>query len=257
MISLIFKLEFSQICYFSKIIITFGKYEEISLNIPFIDIHTHHPVNSEEILSVPSMFLQDIDLHHELNGPFSSAIHPWHAAKFAPIKVIGMLEGLIRQPGLFAIGETGLDKACSTEFKSQKVIFEIHLAFAEEFRKPLIIHAVRSWNDLIGYIRHASVPFILHGYSEGIELTKRLIDLGCYFSLGKSVLRLMPRFRETIQIIPLSSLFFETDDSHVIIGDIYKEAEKILGISLDDLKIQINKNFYKLSPIQILNPGEK
>jgi TatD DNase family protein len=227
------------------------------LNIPFIDIHTHHPMNSEEILSVPSLFLQDIYLHNELNGPFSAAIHPWHAAKFAPEQVIGMLEDLIKQPRLFAIGETGLDKSCPTDIKRQKEIFEIHLAFAEEYHKPLIIHSVRSWNDLIGFIRHASVPFILHGYSEGIELTKRLIDLGCYFSLGKSVLQLMPRFRETIQFIPLSSLFFETDDSHLTIADIYKEAGKIMGISLDDLKIQINKNYNTLSPIQILNPKRK
>jgi TatD DNase family protein len=77
-------------------------------------------------------------------------------------------------------------------------------------------------------------------------LTKQLIDLGCYFSVGKSVLRITSRFREAIQIIPSTSLFLETDDSNVNISEIYQEVSKIVDISLDDLKIQINRNFKTL-----------
>jgi TatD DNase family protein len=91
-----------------------------------------------------------------------------------------------------------------------------------------------------------NVPVILHGYSEGVELTKQLIDLGCCFSVGKSVLRITSRFREAIQIIPSTSLFLETDDSNVNISEIYQEVSKIVDISLEELKIQINMNFRKL-----------
>lgn len=216
------------------------------MNIPFIDIHTHHPVHSEEILSVPSLFLQNIDFQANNNTFFSAAIHPWHAAEFNPCQVSDMLENLIKMPGLIAIGETGLDKTCTADYQLQKLIFEIHLGFAEKHHKPLIIHAVKSWNEMIVYLKRAQGPFILHGYSEGIELTKQLSGLGAYFSLGKSVLRITPRFREAIQFIPPASLFLETDDSHAEISEIYLETSKILGISLEELKIQINMNFKSL-----------
>lgn len=220
------------------------------MSTPFIDIHTHHPLNSEEILSVPSLFLQDIDFKKVINNPFSAAIHPWHAAEFLPGQVRTMLEALIKQPGLIAIGETGLDRICTADFQQQKLLFELHLEFAENQHKPLVIHAVKSWNDLIPYLKKAKVPYILHGYSGGTELTKQLIDLGCYFSVGKLVLQMTPRFREAFQLIPLTSLFLETDDSPSDIREIYQKASEILNIPLDSFKIQLNQNFKDLFNLQ-------
>ena len=220
------------------------------MSTPFIDIHTHHPLNSEEILSVPSLFLQDIDFKKVINNPFSAAIHPWHAAEFLPGQVRTMLEALIKQPGLIAIGETGLDRICTADFQQQKLLFELHLEFAENQHKPLVIHAVKSWNDLIPYLKKAKVPYILHGYSGGTELTKQLIDLGCYFSVGKLVLQMTPRFREAFQLIPLTSLFLEADDSPSDIREIYQKASEILNIPLDSFKIQLNQNFKDLFNLQ-------
>jgi len=216
------------------------------VNIPFIDIHTHNPVNSEEVISIPSLFLQDVDFKNDIKTSFSAAIHPWHATQFTPEEVRPMIENLMKQTGLIAIGETGLDRVCTANFQMQKLIFELHIEFAENYHKPLIIHAVKSWNELIGYIRHAKVPIVLHGYSAGTELTKQLIDLGCYFSIGKSAFRMTPRFYEAIQLIPLTSLFLETDDSHLDITKIYFQVSKTLNLPLEELKIQINKNFKSL-----------
>jgi TatD DNase family protein len=154
-----------------------------------------------------------------------------------------MLENLVKHPGLIALGETGLDKQFRTGYHSQIALFELHLEFAEKYNKPLIIHAVKAWNDLLIYAKRSKVPFIFHGYSEGIEMTKKLIGLGCYFSLGRSILRISPRVLEAIKIIPLSSLFIETDDSPVTITEMYQEVSKIADISVDDLKIQIDRNF--------------
>ncbi len=213
------------------------------MNIPFIDIHTHRPVNSEEIQSVPSLFLQDVDSTHPEYPRFSAAIHPWHASQFTPDKVGEMLENIATAPGIIAIGETGLDKACSTDYQLQKLIFGLHLDFAVNHHKPLIIHAVRSWNDLIISLRHTKIPVIIHGYSGGKELTKQLIDLGFYLSVGESVLRTTPRFRESLQLIPLTSLFLETDESGEDIRKIYHEISQLRGLSPEEFKIQIFKNF--------------
>ena len=161
-----------------------------------------------------------------------------------------MLDALIEQPGLIAIGETGLDRVCTANFQQQKLLFELHLEIAENHSKPLIIHAVKSWNDLILYLKKAKVPFILHGYTGGMELTKQLIDLGCYFSVGKLVLQMTPRFLEAFQLIPLTSLFLETDESSSDIREIYQKASEILNIPLDQFKIQLIQNFKKLFNLQ-------
>jgi TatD DNase family protein len=216
------------------------------LKVPYIDIHTHHSLNSEEILGVQSLFLQDLDFQSIINTPFSAAIHPWHASKYESKQVGLLLEKLINQPNLIAIGETGLDKICPANYMLQKEVFELHLAFAEKLDKPMIIHAVKSWNDLTGYLKSVKVPCILHGYSEGVVLTKQLINMGCYFSLGKSILQASPRIKEAIEIIPVASLFLETDDSHESIKEIYREVSQIVNLSLESLKNQVYSNFRAL-----------
>lgn len=216
------------------------------MKIPFIDIHTHHLVNSAEIISVQSLFLQDIAFTSELEYPFSAAIHPWHSAKFEKGEVTVMLENLIPQKNLIAIGETGLDKASTTDYKIQKWLFEMHLDFAEVHHKPLIIHAVRSWNELLPILKKGSVPCILHGYSEGAQLTRQLIDFGCYFSVGMSILKPSTRFKDALKLIPPASLFLETDESPVPIEEIYHQMAKTLNMPLEVLKIQIYENFNTL-----------
>ena len=216
---------------------------EFKLEIPYIDIHTHHPVDSEEIIAIQSLFLQDIDLANEIDNPFSTAIHPWHADKFDSPDIEVMLNKLYTQKNLIAIGETGLDKICAVDYELQNKVFALQINYAETYQKPLIIHAVKSWNQLIPIFKHIKVPVILHGYSEGLPLTRELIDLGCYFSLGKSILNPSPRFLEAIQVIPVSNLFMETDESLVTIEEIYQKMADSLNLSLELLKIHIHNNF--------------
>ena len=218
------------------------------MNIPFIDIHTHHPVFCDEIISVQSLFLQHIDLKNEIHGPFTAAIHPWHAEGSTLGQVNEMLSNLISQTGLIAIGETGLDKVCKADFGQQKLIFDLHLHFADNLHIPMVIHCVKAWNELIVYLKVAKVPIILHGYSSGKVLTKQLMDLGCYFSVGKQAINPAQGFRESMQIIPPASLFIETDDSGANIQEIYLGVSKIIEIPVQELKIQINKNFKNLFP---------
>ena len=216
------------------------------MKIPLIDIHTHHPLDSDEIIPVESLFLQDINFQIPIKGFFSAAIHPWHAGLYSAQQVGDMLNHLTEQPGWIAIGETGLDKRCRADYLQQKILFELQLDFAIKHHKPVIIHAVKSWNDLIPYFKGANVPIVLHGYSGGPELTRQLIQLGCYFSIGNSLFNPSAQVRGSIRQIPFNLLFLETDDSQADIGSIYQEASKLLDCFTEELKIQINMNFIHL-----------
>jgi TatD DNase family protein len=213
------------------------------MQIPFVDIHTHHPVTDADIVSIPSLFLQEIDINHPLPFPFTTAIHPWHAQKYDLDEIKIMLKGLDNQNGMIAIGETGLDKKCPIDFNLQKLVFELHIDYAERNHKPLIIHCVNAWNEMITYSKHSKVPLILHGYNADIELTKQLIRHGFYFSVGKAILKENGKLQESIQLIPPTSMFFETDDEKLDIRDIYDVAAKILDYPLKDLKQQILTNY--------------
>ena len=218
------------------------------MKIPFIDIHTHNGQNSEETFAVQSLFLQDIGKTGVVNFPFSAAIHPWHVDKYNLVEINQMLEKIIADKNLLAIGETGLDKGCTSHYERQKEVLNLHIQFAQTYHKPLIIHAVKSWNELVPIIAQIRVPIILHGYSQGLNLTRQLIDLGCYFSPGKLALNPSASFVEALTIIPLKSLLFETDDSMIPIEKIYDQVAGFLNVSVELLKNQVCENYFTIFP---------
>jgi TatD DNase family protein len=223
-------------------------YETIKMDFPYIDIHTHHRKELPGITSVQSYFLQDVN--PSITTPFTAGIHPWHVTRFSIDEVVAMLENLIGHKELIGIGEIGLDRACSSDYLLQKRIFELHLSFAEKYNLPIVIHAVKSWSEIIAYLKRVTVPFILHGYSANMAITRQLIQIRAIFSLGASILKPNPGFHQVIKAIPLSSLFLETDESPLQIEIIYMELSKILGIPIDQLKYQIYDNYIHLFPIK-------
>ena len=218
------------------------------MSIPYIDIHTHHPFPSEDILFVQSFFLQEVDSLK--NFPFTAGIHPWHAESFSPDKVLEMLGKLLIQTNLVAIGETGLDKKSKAEFKNQIEIFEIHLEYAQMHQLPLIIHNVGSWNEIMNYNKNSEIPFILHGYQGNLELTRQLLNGNFYFSFGKSLIK-NELLQKVIKQIPANLLFFETDDLYLDIHEIYGFAAPLLNYSPEGLGERVFSNFNNVFKIDI------
>jgi len=215
------------------------------MGIPFIDIHTHQTVFSEEIIPIQSYFLQDVKFQH-LSSPFTAGIHPWHAEYFQVGQINNMLNDLKDQKQCIAVGESGFDKKSEIDFNKQKEAFEIQLTFAEDHNMPMIIHNVGAWNEIIDYKKCSDIPFILHHYRGNHEITKQLLRLDCYFSFGNYLLQGNSSTKEILRKIPIERLFFETDDSQTDLKSIYKSAAEILIIPVDDLKEQIFSNFNQL-----------
>lgn len=214
-------------------------------NFTYFDTHTHKKYRDTDVIFIRNAF------HHlkysqlsKLNYFFSVGIHPWDTHKNYQ-NSINHLTKLAAHPNCRAIGECGLDYFIKTDRELQKKVFQIQIAIAEEFNKPLIIHCVRAYQDLIPLIKNKSIPIVLHQYQGSIEVTKSILSDHIYFSFGKQLFR--ENFNEEVlEIIPKTHLLFETDIMPIHIEEVYLKASSILDVELDDLKDQINNNSQKV-----------
>lgn len=211
----------------------------------FVDIHTHKikPGASVQILNVFAQYL-DEKIPDQL---FSAGIHPWHLETVNIETCLEALDKACRLKNLAAVGECGLDKLTKTTFARQKNIFERQVFLAEKYNKPLIIHSVKTSNEvlLLKKERRSSIPWILHGFHGNQETTKQLLRHDFYFSVGESLLR-NSKLQQVLRQIPVDRLFFESDEREIPIEKIYLFAAKIFETDIDQLIEAIAANFKKL-----------
>jgi TatD DNase family protein len=149
---------------------------------------------------------------------------------------------------VIAIGECGLDKCIQTDLSLQIEVFSRQIDLAERLSKPVIVHCVRAFNELLQLHKQLSpnLPWIVHGYVGKVPLAKQLASHGLYVSFGKALLDQHSQAGPTLQAIPLEKVFLETDDSAYEISEIYAAAAKILGLDLTTLQRQLVANFQRV-----------
>ncbi len=208
----------------------------------FVNIHTHSP-NSENI-EIINQFVQD-ELRPQSSNLYSAGLHPWHIDDFEIDVEIEKLKKLAKEPQIVAIGECGIDRSIDISIEKQEYIFLKQIEIAEAVNKPLIIHSVKSYSDLIRIKKtsKSGIPWVLHGYSGNKQTTEQLLSHDFYFSFGAIILKNQAKLIESLKIIPLNKLFFETDESSGQIETIYTFAAKTLQLPLEELKAKIFKNF--------------
>ena len=143
---------------------------------------------------------------------------------------------------VLAIGECGLDRLCETPYKLQQDILKQQIIWANEIAKPLIIHCVRTHDDILQTLKENKniMPVIFHGFNKNKFIAQKIIASGYYISFGKDVNK--NELETVIASVPLDKIFLETDDSDLPIEFIYKEFSSIRNIPLSQLILQIQKN---------------
>ena len=208
--------------------------------IPYIDIHTHHVPSGGGVFVLNNRFAVDMPYH--TTSLFSIGIHPWDA-ELADLTVPAALEEYLKHPLCFAVGECGLDKLRGPGLDLQGTVFRQQLKLAEEYKKPVIIHCVKAFDELIElaepYMK--SVPMIIHGFHKSAELAAQLVAKGFYLSLNPALLK-----RDSFDkaSVPMERLFLETDmEQAVSIESVYEAAASKYNVDTDVLKERINLNF--------------
>ncbi len=210
----------------------------------YIDFHTHKLSAPDGVITVYNHLL-----HEETSIPghfYSAGLHPWYADKLSAAELSRVLDMHGTNSNLIALGETGLDKVCKIPIQLQQDIFELQLNKAVILSKPVIIHCVKAWEEMIEITNHYQVPMILHGYNGSDQLTGNLVKRGFFFSIGSMILNPDSKISHAIHHIPLSSIFCETDESDESIQSVYNAVSGYLKMKEPDFRRTAFENFVRL-----------
>jgi TatD DNase family protein len=211
----------------------------------YIDIHTHNYYQDPGSTLVLNVFPYEQD-KFELPAFFSVGLHPWHVQENDwEIQVEKVKNSVLNNHKVLAIGEAGLDKSVANPFDLQQLAFTAQLAIAESLKKPLIIHCVRSYGELLAFRKKSdqSVPWIFHWFNADEQIARELIRKNCYLSFGHMLFNDHSKAFGVFKIVTLDHVFFETDDAGYTISEVYAKAAEIRNIAVADLKTQIINNF--------------
>lgn len=210
-----------------------------------IDIHTHQ-VKNEVSIRILNIFAQDLPFLND-KSYYSAGLHPWHIGLVNPEECLESIELTISKENMLAIGECGLDRSVSIDFAMQEFYFRKQIEIAQTHSKPLIIHCVRAFPELIKIKKEtkSDIPWIIHGFHGNLQTALQLMKHNFYFSVGKKLLS-DQRKNDILKLLPAERLFLETDDSNGSISEIYSLAAQILNMSHEDLAAIILKNFKHL-----------
>jgi len=212
----------------------------------------------------------------------SFGLHPW----FLPERSKNWEEGLrdyLTQTSC-AVGEVGLDLwMLNSDLQLQKKILRTHFELAAEFRRPITIHCLRAWSELLELLPTVPIPdcgFLLHSYSGPAHMIDKFLPFGAYFSFsGYFLSRGKEPKAQTFREVPYDRLLVETDapdmplpagrnqfplpnaaesdcpNHPANIRAVVRGLAEILKTPEDEILRTVGENFYRL--FESVLPGER
>lgn len=211
----------------------------------YIDIHSHDAAPSAGIFTVENLMAHEGKTPAEKKGiAYTIGIHPWYLSELNHDDLIKTVLLTAGNENVIAVGEAGFDKLRGPSIDLQRKAFEEQVKISEELKKPLIIHCVRMWDELLMTHKklRPSMPWLVHGFRGKKELAFQLISRGMYLSFWFEFI-LRPESSGLLRELPHGRIFLETDGADVSIKDIYAKVSEDLGISLNKLKDIMAENF--------------
>jgi TatD DNase family protein len=142
----------------------------------------------------------------------TAGVHPHDAHQWSADSE-SWLRGMLQDPRVVAVGETGLDFHYDHSPRSlQHRAFEAQLALAAEAAKPAVIHAREADDDVATILAaRPDVTAVLHSFSSGSGLLRAGLVLRHYVSFSGMVTFKNWRLDDAIRETPLDRLLLETD----------------------------------------------
>lgn len=207
----------------------------------YLDFHTHsmRHTDREDVVEIVSLHLGQEKAYQY----FTVGMHPWWTERPASPIEKRELSHLLTHENCLAMGEMGLDNLKGPVITTQMDILRSQLGIAQKLHKPVVIHCVRAFDQLLKIKKEfPGIPnWAIHGYGRHAILAKQLIDQGFYLSLMPSLP--WQKLQQLLESLPHDRLFFETDSMcNVTIEEIYLMISKIATVEIPHLCRQMNSN---------------
>ena len=190
-----------------------------------INIHTHNPDSNELTLS-------------------TIGFHPYDAESVTEQMLVELEQKA--EVCSEAIGEIGLDYVCNTNRQNQTALFIAQLEIAQRYSKGVVLHCVKSFEDVMKILKNYSLRFVIfHGFIGSTEQALKATERGYYLSFGERTFR-SPKTIEAMKAIPIEQLFLENDNSTIPISEIYNKAAEILSLPPLILEYITHENYDRI-----------
>lgn len=208
------------------------------------DCHTHQlqPING-----IRNFHQQQKTVFEDYALPCSVGLHPWFVTAENWQTDLHWLQQVAQQPKVVALGECGLDALRGADLATQQQAFIAQIQLAQQLHKPLIVHCVRRFNELIAIAKKhntkQATPIIVHGFNNKTSVLHGLLNEGFYVSFGAALLQPNSAAAKALCLTPLNRVLLETDDSAASIEQIYQQAATLLQFNVTDVVYQIQQNW--------------
>lgn len=188
------------------------------------DQHTHNlnAAKGRALINLPMETLEGVPFNFRNGCHYSAGLLPLYEGSWE--KAFKVLATLAEHPQVIAIGECGFDKRSSMTIEMQTYWFERQLLLSEKQQKPVIIHCVHAWQQLLETHHRipATVERIVHAFRGKPELARQLLNAGLTLSFG-------PKFNaEALRYCPPQRRRIETDASGINIEEVATLQQKAL-----------------------------
>ncbi len=202
------------------------------------NFHTYYITDEEPCLL--NVDVADIQPSYPEQVKLSIGLHPWKVTEDWRDEV-KTIRDAAQRTDVWAIGECGLDKVKGVELSVQLEAFRAHIALAEELQKPMLIHCVRAFDELLMLRRELEAtcrqegrepqPWVIHGFRGKPEQAKQVMTKGMLLSFGHQY------NLETLRFVFTSSrpFYLETDDSRLSVLHIYEQVARHLDVDVSRL----------------------
>lgn len=228
-----------------------------------IDIHCHRPSagfppDGQSAAPIQRVVQWDVSEPQPPEAEmYAAGLHPWHIpdSREDVDKALMRLRSMAERPDVWFVGEAGLDSmrqrfVSDAAFAAQPEVFAEQAFLAEQLHKPLLLHVVRRYDEVLQLRRkmRPMAPWVLHGFSKGPGLLRQLTDAGLHVSFGAALLQDGP-VAEAWQSADLQRVFLETDDSGISLRLLYERAALLRRMPVETLEAQMMENFSQLTDI--------
>lgn len=170
--------------------------------------------------------------------------HPWYADEHDN----KLLENLLNECPKAGVGEIGLD-GLKGDIELQTEIFQQQLALAEEYRRPVTIHMVKSEKETLDILRIYNIPrTIIHSF-DSESYVKPFSEKNCYFSVSPRLLNKGDeKFANIIMSIPIERLLVESDypGCQGSIHELMQRISSVLSIEMEELILITGRNAHEV-----------